>query len=176
MAQKFDIPPRTFFANVLRAVIRHIVAIIHRLDPVAAVPLKPTAPGVLPRLAFAIAPQRVNMVAVPSRILFQRVEIRDTPHFRPHELFVAPLRRPHGSLPGKRHVRNDLPRCQGVNPIAHLDIELRGLEPQIRFDVSGIVHSGLRVDDISTDLSDKDGLAGRAVARSRQALPRGRHG
>ena len=80
------------------------------------------------------------------------------------------------SLAGEGHVRNHLPGCQGVNPITHLDVELRGLEPQIRFDVSGIVHSGLRVDDISTDLSDKDGLAGRADARSRQALPRGRHG
>lgn len=94
MAQEFDIPLRTFLAYVLRAVIGYIVAIIHRLDPVAAVPLKPTAPGMLPRLAFAITPQRVDMVAVPSRILFERVETGHAPHFRPHELFVASLRRP----------------------------------------------------------------------------------
>ena len=56
MAQKSDIPPRTLLADVFRAVVRHIVTIIHGLDPIATVALKPSAPGVLPGLAFAVTP------------------------------------------------------------------------------------------------------------------------
>ena len=165
MTQKLDVPPRTFFADVFGAVVGDIIPAVHRFDPIPPVPVKPFSPNLLPRFALAVAPQRMNMIAVSTRILFQRVEIRHAPHFRSHEFFVTALRRPNRRFPGERHVRNHLPRCQRVHPITHLDIELRGLEPQIRFDVSCIVHFGLLIADIWTHLSDKDGCVARADAR-----------
>ena len=107
-----------------------------------------------PRLAFAVAPERVNVEPITARILFQRVEVPNAPHFPFHELLIAALHRPNGRFPGKRHVRNDMPRRQRVNPITHLDVKLHGLSPQIRFYVSGTIHVDLSVDRTRTHLSD----------------------
>jgi hypothetical protein len=48
VTQKFDIPPRTFFANVFGAMIRDIIPAVYRFNPIATVPFKPAAPGMLP--------------------------------------------------------------------------------------------------------------------------------
>ena len=94
VAQEFDIPPRAFLGHVLGAIIGHVTGAMHRLDPVAAVPGEPFPPDVRPFQVFAIHPQRVNVVAIPSGILFQGVEVRDAAQLRAHELFVASRGRP----------------------------------------------------------------------------------
>ena len=40
---------------------------------------------------------------------------------------------------------NYLPRCERVNPITHLHIQLSSLEPQIGLDVSCVIHFALLV-------------------------------
>jgi hypothetical protein len=115
-----------------------------------------------PPHVLAIHPQRMDVVAVTARILFQRVKIRDAAQLASHEFLVTPARRPNGRFPGKRQVRNHLSRGQRMHPIAHLNMKLSGFETQIRFDISGTVHFDLSVDRFSTHLSDKDGaVAGR---------------
>jgi hypothetical protein len=90
VAQEFDVPPRAFLGHVLGAVVGHVTGAAHRLDPVAAVPGEPFPPDVGAFEVFTIHPQRVNVVAVPSWVLFQGVEVRDPAQLRAHELFVAP--------------------------------------------------------------------------------------
>lgn len=92
MAQKFNVPPRTFFADVFRAIIGDIIPAVHRFNSVATVTFKPITPNVLPWLALAVTPQRVSMITVSSWILFQCVKIRNSAHFITHELLVTTLR------------------------------------------------------------------------------------
>ena len=65
MAQELDIPPNAFFADILGAIVGHIVPAVHGLDTVAPVTLKPTSPDHLPRLAPAVTPECVSVY--PSR-------------------------------------------------------------------------------------------------------------
>ena len=116
LAEQIDAPPGVFLRDILGAIIGHIVPAVHRLDPRPAVAVKPFVPNLRSPHVFAVAPQRMDMIPVPPRILLQRVEIRHAPHLRAHEFFVTPLRRPDGRFPRERHVRNDLPRGQRREP------------------------------------------------------------
>ena len=89
LAEQIDAPPGVFLRDILGTIIRHIIPAVHRLDPRSAVTVKPFVPNFRSPHIFAVAPQRMDMVAIPPRILFQRVEIRHAPHFRPHELLVC---------------------------------------------------------------------------------------
>jgi len=60
VTQEFHIPPRSFLADVFRAIVRYVIPLVHWLNPIAAVSLKPAAPDVLSRLAFAVTPKRVK--------------------------------------------------------------------------------------------------------------------
>jgi hypothetical protein len=79
MAQQLNTPPGTFFSDILGAVIRHIIPAVYRLDPVAAVTLKPGSPNVRPLQVLAIHSQRVDMMTITTRILLDGVEIRHAP-------------------------------------------------------------------------------------------------
>jgi len=48
VTQKLNVPPRTFFANVLSAIIGDIIPAIDRFNPIATVTFKPNTPRVLP--------------------------------------------------------------------------------------------------------------------------------
>src|SRR6266436_3549362 len=56
-----------------------------------------------------------------------------------------------------------------MNPITHLNVQLRCFESQIRFDIPRFIHC-LLVADTWTHLSDKDGCVARASARATQDL------
>jgi hypothetical protein len=75
VTQEPEVPPSTFFGDVLGAVIGHIVPAVHGLDTIAAVAMKPFTPNVRPFQILAIHPKRMDMVAVPPWILFQGVEV-----------------------------------------------------------------------------------------------------
>ncbi len=103
LAEQIDAPPGVFLRDILGAIIRHIIPAVHRLDPRPAVTVKPFAPNLCSPHVFAVtSAQRMDMVAITSRILFQRVEIRHAPHLRAHEFFVTALRRPDGRLPPRQ--------------------------------------------------------------------------
>src|ERR1035437_5873139 len=89
LPNRLYIPPRTLLGDVFRAVVRDVRSILDRLNTIPPVTMKPFIPNLCPAHVFAIAPQRVDMTAIPPRILLQRVEIRHAPHFRPHEFFIA---------------------------------------------------------------------------------------
>src|SRR5271170_1820802 len=103
------------------------------------------------------------MVAVPSGILFQGVEVRDAAQLRAHELFVAPRGRPHRGFPGEGQVRDHLPRGERMHPIAHLDVELGGFDPVNGFQIAGFIHNVLQ---FSTHLSDQYDLMNRLTNRA----------
>jgi len=58
--------------------------------------------------------QRMDMVAIPPRILFQRVEIRNAPHLRAHEFFRNTVARTRWMLP-TRNVMCEM-TCHGARP------------------------------------------------------------
>ena len=57
---------------ILGAIIRHVVPAVDRLNPVPAVTIKPFLPGVPPRLALAVTPQRVDMILDHDRLTRKR--------------------------------------------------------------------------------------------------------
>jgi len=75
LADQFHIPPGALLRDVLGAVIRNVIPTIHRLNPRAAVTLKPRPPNLPTRLVFAVAPERVNVKPITAGVLFQRVEV-----------------------------------------------------------------------------------------------------
>jgi hypothetical protein len=104
----------------------------------------------------------MDVVAVTPWILFQRVKIGNAAQLASHEFLVTPGTRPNGRFPGKRQVRNHLPRGQRVNPITHFNMQLRDFQPHFRFKIPRIVHIYPFIDYFCTHLSDKDGaVAGR---------------
>ncbi len=140
MAEQLHIPPRTFLGDVLGAVIRNIVTAVDRLNSGPTVSSEPLSPNVPPRPPLAITPQRMDVITVPTRILFQSVEIRHAPQLLLHELFVTSLRRPDRRFPSECHVRDDLPRGQSMHPITHLDVQHRLLDTLLWFNLSSFVH------------------------------------
>jgi len=72
----------------------------------------------------------------------------------------------------KRHVRNDLPRCQAVNPIAHLHVHLRTFSAaNPASNISCIVHFSPFAFRVWTHLSDKDGLQAARAPRASACNP-----
>src|ERR1700692_3764691 len=88
MAQQLHVPPGPLLGHILGAVVGHVVAVVHRLDPRPTVTIEPRLPDYAPGLAFAVAPQRMDMKAVPPWILLQGIEVRNAPHLQPHELLI----------------------------------------------------------------------------------------
>ena len=61
LAEQIDAPPGVFFRHILRAIIRHIIPAVHRLDPCPAVTMEPFVPNFRSPHVFAVAPQRVDI-------------------------------------------------------------------------------------------------------------------
>jgi hypothetical protein len=72
MAHKLHVPPRALFGNILRAVIGHVVLVVHGLNPGSPIPIEPGLPDGVPRLAFAVAPQGVYVKAGASWVLTRK--------------------------------------------------------------------------------------------------------
>jgi len=58
-----------------------------------------------------------------------------------------------------------------VNPIAHFNVQLRGFQPQIRLNVSCIIHFSPFAFRVWTHLSDKDGLQAARAPRASACNP-----
>jgi len=91
VTQEVDVPPCAFLADILGAIVGDIVPVVYPFDSVTPVVLEPTSPNHVPRFAFAVAPQHVRVVSIPTGVLFEPIELRDAEHFGSHNLLVTPL-------------------------------------------------------------------------------------
>src|SRR5208282_1910801 len=121
LAYELNVPPRPFFRHILCTVIGHVIPAIDRLNPVAAVSVRPLFPDLRPPHVLALHPQRMNMISISSWIFLDGIKIRHTPQLRPHKLLITTLRRPNRRFPLERQMGNYLPRGQGVDPITHFN-------------------------------------------------------
>lgn len=73
------IPPTALFREVtgemLRAVVRHVLSGAHRFDSGPSIPREPLLPRTGPLESRTMAKEGVNVMAIPGRIAFDRVEV-----------------------------------------------------------------------------------------------------
>jgi len=76
LAKQFHIPPGIFFRDILGAIIGHIIPAVYWFDPRPAVTVEPFVPNFCSPHVFAVTPQRMDVITITTRILFQCVEKR----------------------------------------------------------------------------------------------------